>query len=329
MYDFDEKLLPSIYFTNKLYNNTNIQELNENKEKTQTYQQVLTNINELNSSFNQCYQEIKGECIDSDDVIKCCRDINYHFDVVKGIIKSFKLEESKKNDLITKVEDNLKQRLSEYGAHICERKEDLDSIRKRCIIKQLHDFVQDKVIIKNYSNGYNTYLVKKWNEITKYTNGNDDVYMKIENDFMGIIEQYNNFLYSPNFICNIKLDDLSTDDITISTNLDSLINSISLEKFTTKNYEKGCYNKNYIDMLKNKSSNIQKMNNILSIGIAILGLSLIIIFLYRFSPLSSFIHRYTKKKIELDENISNDVMSELYDNYDDGGSYVTYQSVSH
>ncbi|SBT55380.1 PIR Superfamily Protein [Plasmodium ovale wallikeri] len=326
---FTESVLPSIYHTNKLYNKTNTQKLNENKEIPQTYQQVLAKINELNSSFNQCYQEIKRECIQREEVITCCRDINYHFDIVKGIIKSFKLKESEKNALITNVEDNVKQKLSEYGVHICERKDDLDSIRKRCIIKQLHDTIQDKGIIKNYSNDYNTYLVNKWKEITKYTNGNDDVYMKIENDFMGIIEQYNNFLYSPNFICNIKLDDLSTDDITISTNLDSLINSISLEKFTTKNYEKGCYNKNYIDMLKNKSSNIQKMNNILSIGIAILGFSFILIFLYRFSPLSSFLHRYTKKKIEVDENISNEVMSELYDNYENGGSYVAYQSLSH
>ncbi|SBT83093.1 PIR protein [Plasmodium ovale] len=261
--------------------------------------------------------------------IRCCRDFNYHFDIVKGIIKSFKLEENEKYALITKVEDNLKQKLSEYGAHICERKEDLDSIRKRCVIKQLHDFVHYKGVIQNYSNEYNKYLVKKWNEIIKYTNANDDVYIKIENDFMGIIEQYNNFLYSPNFICNIKLDELSADDIIISTNLDSLMNSIFLEKFTTRNYEKGCYNKNYIYMLKNKSSSIQKMNNMLSIGIAILGFSLILIFLYRFSPLRSSLRRYTKKKIEVDENINEETMSDICDDSENGRPYVAYHSVSH
>ncbi|SBT58233.1 hypothetical protein POVWA1_086390 [Plasmodium ovale wallikeri] len=56
---------------------------------------------------------------------------------------------------------------------------------------------------------------------------------------MGIIEQYSDFLNSPDFICDTELDAISIDDITISTNWDSLMNSISLEKFKTKDPEKG------------------------------------------------------------------------------------------
>ncbi|SBT72290.1 hypothetical protein POWCR01_000026300 [Plasmodium ovale] len=81
---------------------------------------------------------------------------------------------------------------------------------------------------------------------------------------MGIIEQYSDFLNSPDFICDTELDAISTDDIKISTNWDSLMNTISLEKFTNKYYEKGCYNKNYIEILKNKASSIQRINHILS-----------------------------------------------------------------
>ncbi|SBT58399.1 PIR Superfamily Protein [Plasmodium ovale wallikeri] len=279
--DFDEKLLPSIYFTNKLYNNTNIQELNENKEKTQTYQQVLTNINELNSSFNKCYEEIKGECFQYKEEFRCCRDINYHIDIVKGIIKSFKLEEIEKNDLITKVEDNLKQKLSGYGTHVCERKEDLDSIRKRCIIKQLHDFVQDKDIIQNYSNDYNKYLVKKWNEIIKYTNGNDDVYIKIENDFMGILDKYKHFLETSLYIPDVDLENLKEEDIKISTDLSSLITSISLDTFPSEPSPGKHYNELYKQVLSDKVSNIQTKNILLPFGVTISGVSLILLLLHK------------------------------------------------
>ncbi|SBT51499.1 PIR Superfamily Protein [Plasmodium ovale wallikeri] len=92
---------------------------------------------------------------------------------------------------------------------------------------------------------------------------------------------------------------------------------------------KGCYNKNYIDMLKMKASSIQRINNILSSGIAILGFSLILVFLYRFSPLGSFLRGCTKKKAEVNENIDEEVISELYDDSENERSYISYHTVSH
>ncbi|SBT57119.1 PIR Superfamily Protein [Plasmodium ovale wallikeri] len=327
--DFEEGVLPSNFYIKSLYKEKNlkkhIQQIEENKSNNNSVKIIPI----INSKFGEIFQEIK-EGFRNDDEIMCCRNISYYFDLLYAIIKSpSRLSNDITNNLLYQIEHKWNEVPEIKNKDECKGETDLDSTSKRCVLKHIHDLKMDMDAIKAFPEKYTTYLNEKWGKIIRYTNSDDKLYIKIENDFMGIIEKYNHFLLSPDFICDIKLDDLSTDDITISTNWDSLMSSISLEKFTTRDYVKGCYNKRYIDMLKNKSLNIQKMNNILSIGIAILGFSFILIFLYRFSPLSSFIHRYTKKKIELDENISNDVMSELYDNYDDGGSYVTYQSVSH
>ncbi|SBT55623.1 PIR Superfamily Protein [Plasmodium ovale wallikeri] len=325
---FDESILPSTYYTKNLYKKTSTETLSEHIERPIYYQQVLTKIDGLNSSFNQRYKEIEEECIQREDEITCCRDINYHFDIVKGIIKSFKLEESKKNDLITKVEDNLKQRLSEYGAHICERKEDLDSIRKRCIIKQLHDFVQDKEIIQNYSKDYNTYLVKKWNEIIKYTDGNDDVYIKIENDFMGILDKYKHFLEISLYIPDVNLESLKEEDIKISTDLSSLITSISLDTFPSERSPGKHYNELYKQVLSDKVSNIQTKNILLPFGVTISGVSLILLLLHKFSPLGNLLRRYTKMKVEEHQNMS-DELPELYENSEIEEQYISYHSAPH
>ncbi|SBT58695.1 hypothetical protein POVWA2_086640 [Plasmodium ovale wallikeri] len=122
---------------------------------------------------------------------------------------------------------------------------------------------------------------------------------------MGIIDLYDNFLHSTNYICDDDLDNLSSDDIAISTDIESLINNISLEKISTNDNNRECYNKTYINMLKKKTSAIKK-----------------------FSPLGSLLRRFAKKKIEIDENMSEEEMSELYDNSENGRQYISYNSVS-
>ncbi|SBT57007.1 PIR Superfamily Protein [Plasmodium ovale wallikeri] len=81
-------------------------------------------------------------------------------------------------------------------------------------------------------------------------------------------------------------------------------------------------------MLKTKTTSIQRMNNLLSIGIALLGFSLIFIFLYRFSPLGNILRRYKKNKNEVDEN-TNEEFPELYENAENIGRYISYTSESH
>ncbi|SBT55269.1 PIR Superfamily Protein [Plasmodium ovale wallikeri] len=264
------------------------------------------------------------------DEIKYCRDMNYYLDLVTGIIKSSKkIPNNLKDKAVANVEQNWEKVPNGKITGKCTREANVDSLHKRCILKQLYDLVEDKDFIKGFPVDYKKYLNEKWDKIIEYANilyGN--LYIKIENDSMGIIGPYSYILNSIDYICDAGLPKLSLDDITISTDIDSLINTISLEKISANDSNRECYNKTYIDMLKKKTSDIQRVNNLLSIGIALLGFTLILIFLYNFSPLGSLLRRFAKKKIEIDENMSEEEMSELYDNSENERQYISYNSVS-
>ncbi|SBT02196.1 hypothetical protein POVCU1_074110, partial [Plasmodium ovale curtisi] len=280
-WDFDETYLGSNFFIQTLY---------EGKNFDKHIKEIETNISgnnseEIKSTINEQFNKIYADITDKysiDQESKCCRNINYYFDLLYSIIKSpGNFSKGNLHNVITKIEQKWDEVPKISDKSKCKGETDLDSIRRRCILKHLQDLKIDKNFILSFPHDYKTYLGKKWDKIIKYINPNNKLYIKIENDFMGIIEQYNNFLESSDLICNTKLDDINIDDITISTNWDSLMNSISLEKFTNNDYEKGCYNKNYIKILKNKASSIQRINNILSSGIAILGFFLILVLLCR------------------------------------------------
>ncbi|SBT02074.1 PIR Superfamily Protein [Plasmodium ovale curtisi] len=327
---FNKKILPSGLFLEFLYDdNKDVETLKKEIESFIPESDLTVNIPIVNDNFESlcANHKIVGN---SNDENGYCRDVNYYLDLVNGIIKSInKFSPILKDKIINNNEDYWKKVPEVKYIDKCTRKKDLDSIRKRCILKQIHDLKIDKNIIQMNSEGYNNYLNEKWNEIIKYTNEhNDNLFIKIENDYIGIIEKYENFLVSSDYICDAKLDELSADDITISRDIHSLINTISLDNISSNIARGACYNKSYIDMLKTKTSTIQRVNNFLSIGIAFLGFTLILIFLYKFSPLGSLLRRFSKKKIEIDENMSEEEMSELYDNSENGRQYIFYNSVS-
>ncbi|SBS94083.1 PIR Superfamily Protein [Plasmodium ovale curtisi] len=324
-----EKVLPSNFFINCLFGDENFENHIKQIEKNKSSNNSENIISLINSKFEEILQEIK-EGFNKDEV-RCCININYYFDLLYAIIKSpSQLSNDNTNNLISEILQKWNKVPQVNDKDKCKRETDLDSICKRSILKHLHDLKLDKMLIKTFSEEYKNYLSKIWEKIIAYTSRYyDNLYIKIENDFIGIIDSYSNFLNSSDPICDIDLDDLSAEDIKMSTNWENLMNSISLEKFTPKEYVKGCYNKNYIDMLKIKTSSIQRINNILSSGIAILGFSLILVFLYRFGPLGSLLRGCTKKKAEVNENINEEVISELYDDSENERSYVSYHTVPH
>ncbi|SBT58857.1 PIR Superfamily Protein [Plasmodium ovale wallikeri] len=332
--NFPEKFLPSNYFINCLFGDekfeNHIGKIEENKSSDK-FERIIpiidVQLKEIIKEIEDGFRKVD----DDDDEAMCCRNVNYYFDLLYAIIKSQgTLSNDNTNNLINEILKKWNEVPKVNDKDKCKRETDLDSICKRNILKHLHDLKLDKMIIKTFSDEYKNYLRKQWEKIIAYTSRYyDNLFIKIENDFIGIIEPYNNFLESSDTICDIDLDDLSTEDIKMSTNWESLMNSISLEKFTTKDYVKGCYNKNYIDMLKMKASSIQRINNILSSGIAILGFSLILVFLYRFGPLKSLLRGCTKKKADVNENIDEEVISELYDDSENERSYISYHAVSH
>ncbi|SBT85104.1 PIR protein [Plasmodium ovale] len=334
---FNKNILLSNLFLESLYENNEDSAYNEDihtfTNKIESYYSN-SNIPETISIVNEKFIKMcqKNDVIKNiSDEIKYCRDMNYYLDLVTGIIKSSKkIPNDIKNKVIANVEQNWEKLPNGKFTDKCTRDTNVDSIRKRCVLKHLHDLKIDKDLIQVYTDQYKTYLGDVWSKIIDYTRPQlGGLYIKIENDSVGIIEEYINFLYSLDYICDVDLSKLSTDDITISTDMDTLMNNISLERISPNNNKKACYNNVYIDMLKKKTSNIKKINNVLSLGIALLGFSLILILIYKFSPLGSLLRRYTKKKIEVDKNMNEEVMSELYNNSENEKSYISYYSVSH
>ncbi|SBT53303.1 PIR Superfamily Protein [Plasmodium ovale wallikeri] len=327
--EFYEYQLPSNLFLQSLHRDKEIQIYNNDIETYKSKNNTKEIISKIDASFEKIRQDIINNY--NTDEIKCCMDMNYYADLLDAIIKSpDTLSKQIQNNLISKIHQEWVKILQVKNIEECTRETDLDSIRKRCILKHMHDLNIDKDHIIVYSNQYKKYLGDKWGKIIRYTNPHiGGLYIKIETDSMGIIEKYDYFLDSSEYICDNGIDKLSTDDITISTDVDSIINTISLEVAPSNNVNKACYNEKYIEMLKIKASRIQRMNNHLCIGIALLGFSLILIFLYRFSPLGNLLRRFMKKKIEVDENMSDEIMSELYENSQNERQYITYHSSSH
>ncbi|SBT56632.1 PIR Superfamily Protein [Plasmodium ovale wallikeri] len=324
-----ETVLPANYFIKYLFGDNRFENHIKQIEQYKSSNNSAKIKSIINSKFQEIIQDIT-EKFSNDEEVRCCININYYFDLLYAIIKSpGKLSNDNTNNLISEILQKWDKFPQVNDKDKCNRETDLDSMCKRSILKHLHDLKWDKKIIKTFSEEYKKYLYKKWDKIIRYINLYNELYIKIENDFMGIIEPYSHFLESPDYICDTELDAISIDDITISTNWDNLMNSVSLEKFTSKGIDKGCYNKNYIEILKIKASNIQRINNILSSGIAILGFILILVLIRRFTPLRSLLRGCTKKKVEEDENMNEEVMSELYDDSENERTFISYHSVSH
>ncbi|SBS94096.1 PIR Superfamily Protein [Plasmodium ovale curtisi] len=294
---FDKENLPSNVYKKKLCKNYDVSILHEKTAHVNGYEDCEEEVKKFYSNFITNHGNLETECKQNGP--KCCRDVNYYIDLVTGIISASQLEDLEKNKLIKKVEIEWEPNIRAQNIYTCERETDLDSIHK------------------------------KWEKILSYTNEiSDKLFIKIENNSMGIIENYKNFLGSSDYICYNNFDKLNEEEITFSRDFDSFINSISLDRISPNDDKHICYNKRYVDMLKYKTLNIQKMNNLLFIGVALLGFSLILIFLYDYSPLGSWFRRCKKKKIEVDENTSEE-LPELYENSKNIGRYITYPSMSH
>ncbi|SBT56213.1 PIR Superfamily Protein [Plasmodium ovale wallikeri] len=320
--------LPSNANKNILCKNINIPTLEQSTAHVNGYEDCEKPVERFYSTFKTNHDTLKEKC-NNEKGPKCCRDVNYYIDLVTGIIKASKLDDSDKSKLIKKVETEWEPNIRANNIYTCERETDLDSTRKRGIIQHLYDLKEDETFILSLPQEYKDYLSKKWKNIISYTDLQpSSLFIKIENNSMGIIENYNHFLGSSDYICYNNLDKLNEEEITFSRDFDSFVNFISLDRIPPNGDKHICYNKRYVDMLKHKALNIQKINNLLFIGVALLGFSLILIFLYDYSPLGSWFRRCTKKKIEVEEN-SSEEFPELYENSENIERYITYPSMSH
>ncbi|SBT33150.1 hypothetical protein POVWA2_089130 [Plasmodium ovale wallikeri] len=187
--DLCEDDLPSNAFKKKLLQHINIGELEVKCNDVRCEQSNIENyLRELNPKLYYGYHGIKSHCVRT-NVYKCCRDLNYYLDLIIGYIRSSKCRDTDKDDLVEFMEDHWRNNYFNTGKlKECKREKGQYSTEKRCILKHLFDYCEDKNYLETRSpndgkllSQYNDYLQKKWSTILKYTIPKENIKFSINN----------------------------------------------------------------------------------------------------------------------------------------------------
>ncbi|SBT56188.1 PIR Superfamily Protein [Plasmodium ovale wallikeri] len=208
--------LPSNKYKDELLKRTNFTKLEKegafDENPSENYQMLI----DFNRNLMVGYHNIKRTCSPGADP-KCCRDVNYLLDLVTIFIKKSKIDKGEKDDLIKHVEEYWKDKLVKRNEYNCPRELDEDSMRKRCILKQLYDYCDDKSVTEKKELQYNEYLNRKWDRIINYTNSNNKyLYYNIKYNNNNERINFGDFLLNPRDFSFMNCQALEKYDITFS-----------------------------------------------------------------------------------------------------------------
>ncbi|SBT02094.1 PIR Superfamily Protein [Plasmodium ovale curtisi] len=207
--------LPSNKYKDALLKRTDFTKLEKEGTFDENPSENYQMLNNFNRDLMLGYHDIKRTCSPDGDP-KCCRDVNYFLDLLTIFIKKSKINEGEKNDLIKHVEDYWKDKLVKRNNN-CPRELDEDSMRKRCISKQLYDYCDDKSVTEKKELQYNEYLNIKWDRIISYTNSNNKyLYYNIKYNNNNERINFKDFLLNPRDFSFINCQALEKYDITFS-----------------------------------------------------------------------------------------------------------------
>ncbi|SBT83265.1 PIR protein [Plasmodium ovale] len=208
--------LPSNKHKNDLLQNSNFTQLEKERAFDEYPSENYSKLSNFNRELMLGYHKIKRTCSPVADQ-KCCRDINYYLDLVTIFIEKSEQNKDEKKDLIKYVEDYWKEIFDKRSEYDCCRKLDEASMRMRCILKQLHDYCDDKNVIEKYELQYNAYLNTKWDKIISYTNSNDDyLFYNITYENMNEKVNYKDLLLNTAYFSFINCKDLEKYNIKFS-----------------------------------------------------------------------------------------------------------------
>ncbi|SBT00814.1 hypothetical protein POVCU1_062520 [Plasmodium ovale curtisi] len=207
--------LPSNKLKDELLKDSNFAEVKKEGALDEKEANGIPLLTQFNQKVTMNYHHCKKNRSSNGD-LKCCRDINYYLDLIMALIKFSNSTEVHKESLIHLVEDNWKSRFGKTD-YDCERKLDEESIRKRCILKQLYDYCDDRNHIEREELQYNAYLNTKWEKIFSYTNSNNKyLYYNITYKNNNKKVNYKDLLLNTADLTFINCVDLKNHDITFS-----------------------------------------------------------------------------------------------------------------
>ncbi|SBS98746.1 PIR Superfamily Protein [Plasmodium ovale curtisi] len=333
LYDLNEDDLPSNVFKKKLLQRINISELEVKCNDDRCEQSNIENyLRQLNPNLYYGYHGIKSQCVTT-NVYKCCRNLNYYLDLIVGYIRSSKCRVTDKDDLVKFIENHWRDNYFNTGKlNECKREKDKYSTEKRCILKHLYDYCEDKNYLEarfpndeKLSSQYNDYLQKKWNTILKYTISKENIKFSINNgDLKEDITYRDFFLKTDESIFNkchlIKEGNLTVSHINIKTADEELTGSDQGNTFEQSQYQA---------IQPDSGSSISpRMEIFLSVGITLCSI-LTFFILYKFSPLRSYLHSYIGKYNPMEKNFNDNESYQLMEDYESKEHFVQYHSLSH
>ncbi|SBT57389.1 PIR Superfamily Protein [Plasmodium ovale wallikeri] len=219
----NEDNLPSHIYEKELSEDLKTEELENYCESTDGYNDSYSFIAIFNGKLISNFTNKRYEC-DKTSYSKCCRNLNYYLDLVLGIIKSSKISEPEQIKLIELIDVHWKLSFQYNHLYGCKREENAYSKEKRCILKQLHDYCDDKTYLQGTfsdeekrKTAYNKYQKSKWEKIFNHLEPNTPIlYININDRTVKKFEKYNDVLLTYDEIHSIGCDKLQSTKIEIS-----------------------------------------------------------------------------------------------------------------
>ncbi|GAW84254.1 hypothetical protein PGO_001960 [Plasmodium gonderi] len=167
--DCYEYKLPSNLYKQQLLKHLYLESMKNDFELPNPYETIFfEHVDSLKANLYINYRAIVNEYCEKNQDFKCCRDINYFFNLIIAIIKTSKLNKIHQNDMVNDVNEYWKNKFEKYTDFKCKREKGVYSKEKRCILKQVYDIREDKDIGVSDTMKSNNNLKKKLGKIINY-----------------------------------------------------------------------------------------------------------------------------------------------------------------
>ncbi|SBT00535.1 PIR Superfamily Protein [Plasmodium ovale curtisi] len=354
--------LPSNKYKDKLLENTNFKQLEEEGALNERHANGIPLLTKINPKLTINYHRIKRICSEKNDH-KCCREINYYLDLIRVLTELSDSSEDYKGSLKQLVEDAWNPRLEKRTDYDCQRDLEKESIHKRCILKQLHDYCDDKDFIQGKEEKYYNYLEDKWNKIIKFTTSdNENINFKIEGWESNKSFNYKNFLLKPQHDCtdNYKTIELShislfREQLASEVGEAGAVRDRDQDRTGDESEQQvpfagpgvdGNFSSHLRDTTHQHPAPQPELEGVakesegaqldeplwetpLSAGFSVAGAVIFFFFLYKFSPVGSWIISRIKKNPGGAMDINADESFLFLNNLKHNDQYISYNSISH
>ncbi|EDL42859.1 hypothetical protein PVX_112100 [Plasmodium vivax] len=305
-----EDKLPSNSFKKKLLKDFKFDEMKSTFQLPNSYDsQCWEYISKIPVTLYFNYRTIVNSYCKNNQNNKCCRDINYYFDLIIGIIRSSKLSVEDKSHYIEYVENSWNDPFKRERDYDCKREKGNYSKEKRSILKQLYDICDDKEMLVSNTDLYNKHLENKW---TKIINSNSSDFEDFSFHING--KSLNKKLKYKDFLLNFEdIDCTDYNNINIS---DIVVERETLEQKTLVEVPSSRDNSREIEVIptpvqeepviktEDGTSNILDLKNLPITFVSLSGIGSFFFILYKYSPLGSWLYRNVTNKNKLSANMN-------------------------